>query len=164
MVAFSLAIQEKPDKPTGLAAAAGVGKVTLTWDDPQDSDITDYFVPTDTKHIIARFDWTQTFTVWVIDDEVDDDDETLTFEAFCKGRSAGNPPPFAPEELSSTRLTLTIVDNDELIGATWMYDVGLDPNPITAGGGVATTVSIRAIFQADEGNLTSLSAGRWTAP
>ena len=72
----------------------------------------DYFIPAKGKHLIARFGWTQTFNFWVIDDALDDDDETLVLEAFCTGLSAGNPPPVAPEDLQTTQLTFTIADND----------------------------------------------------
>ena len=79
--------------------------------------VDDYFIPAEGKHLIKRFGWTQTFNFWVIDDALDDDDETLVLEAFCTGRSAGNPPPVAAADLPTTQLTFTIADNDEVAPA-----------------------------------------------
>ena len=46
------------------------------------------------------------------------------------------------------------------IGGTWTYEPEFEPsNTITAGSGVGVRMRLRATFQADQGNLVSLSAG-----
>ena len=56
------------------------------------ADMDDYFIPAKGKAIKADGDWKETFNFWVIDDAVDDDDETLVLEAFCTSVPAGDPP------------------------------------------------------------------------
>ena len=66
-----------------------------------------------------------------------------------------------PSEVSSgtpASATVTIVDDDRLIGGAWTYETEIIPGSITAGGGVAAAAVLRAIFQADEANLLDLSA------
>ena len=44
------------------------------------------------------------------------------------------------------------------IGGSWSFETIVDPVYLIVGGGTAATVTFRATFQADEGNLASLSA------
>ena len=50
------------------------------------------------------------------------------------------------------------------IDGTWSYETVVNPNTIVAGGGVTAAITFRATFQADEGDLTSLSVSITDAP
>ena len=54
--------------------------------------------------------------------------------------------------------TIETAVTDVTVPGAWSYETVVEPSTITAGGGVAATTTLRAKFQADQGNLSSLSA------
>ena len=166
--AATVTIEEPPTIALSVADASvdeSVGAVTVTMEvrNPRANSIyrqcklgtaggtatsgTDYTLATDDVKLRPRDDWRAETTVTVVDDgDPNEGDETLVLEGYCGASNDLADPPHG--DLPSTRLTLTIEDNDssDNIGLT----LSTSPAAVTEGG-AATEVTVT-------GTLTGLSA------
>ena len=67
--------------------------------------------PINTAQVLPNDEWSQNFIIWIYDDGVTEEDETLVLNASCAGENeSGARPNIPPGSLGTTTLTLTISD------------------------------------------------------
>ena len=145
-----------PSKPTGLVARQAVGSVTLTWANPDNSDINGYAYQQ--KEGAGEFgSWTDI-----------DGSSAITTSYTVTGLTTGIEHSFRVRAVSSGGAsdpsdTASATPSDSVSG-TWSYETVLKPAAIGIGGEAAAEVTFRATFQANQGNLGSLSATITASP
>ena len=149
--------QAAPSAPAGFGAPAGAGEVTLRWDYPRDFSIT--------KYQYQQKAGGGSFSAW--NDIPDSASSGANASSYTvTGLTPGTAYTFKIRAVNttgngadSTEASATLV-----IGGTWSYETVLTPSTIAAGDGVGAQLVFRAIFQADQGSLTSLSARITSSP
>ena len=187
-VTITVKLAEPPAKPTGLTATAGGSSVKLAWEDPSNFTIEKYQLLQlqEAKLTAAAGDKfgdsvvvdgdTAAVGAYLDDDNFDNSGSAYVFViqdwTDIPGSGAATTSHTVSSLTGDVDYTFQIravngVGNSEAsdsvgaipaIGGEWSYETEVEPTTITAGGGVTATTTFRAKFQADQTNLSSLSA------